>query len=451
VKHLIYIGTLALIVLFMSCTGSKKYFKAAEKMEKMGLVDDAAEFYFQSLQRKPTNVEARLKLKEVGQKHTSGMASEFFRNFNTQQNEASLESYERMKDFVDRCSVLNVQMDYPKAYDEDYQKAVENYCSKNYHQASVLVNQKKYSEALTYISKINRYNKEYKNTPQLSIIATCEPLYQTAINNLQNKNYAPAIQALSGITAKTDNYKDTRDLLEMATAQNTKNFILFEPKSSGNLLVRGIEAKLYSQMNEAAADAMSNVKVINNSPFQQTPEAFDFSKSTNVDLIQAIRKATGADYFYFYTVNNAKEFDTGLSKTQKKGFQEVRTRKNDTLVIVEYNPFTYNLVKGQRGVSYDYNYRIINSLNSQIVASQTKTMQSTDAIEYQEFNQAFKGNINNLYPYNPQQTALSAQYNARSWRAAFSARNTLKSMDELKSDVYNQNIKLFINSTSTLK
>lgn len=417
----------------------------------MGLVNDAAEFYFQSLQRKPTNVEARLKLKEVGQKHTSGMASEFFRNFNTQQSEPTLESYERMKDFVDRCAALNVQMDYPKAYDEDYQKTVEAYCSKNYHQASVLVNQKKFSEALPYISKVNRYNKEYKNTAQLSIIATCEPLYQTAINNLQNKNYAPAIQALTAITLKTDKYKDTRDLLEMANAQNTKHLMLFEPKTSGNALAQAIESKLYNQMNEAASEKMTQVKLINNSPFQQTPEAFDFSKSTNVDLIQAIRKATGADYFYFYSVSNAKEYDTGLNKTQKKGFQEVRTRKNDTLVVVEYKPFTYNLVNGKRGMSYDFTYKIIQSLNSQIVSTQTKNIQIADAVEYQEFTQAFKGNINTLYPYNPQQTALTAQYNAKAWRASFSARNTLKTMDELRTELYDQNIKLFMQSTSTLK
>jgi len=450
-KTLIHISSLALALLLFSCTGSKKYFKAAEKMEKMGLVNEAAEFYFQSLQRKPTNVEARLKLREVGQKYTSGMASEFFRNFNTQQNEPTLESYERMKDFVDRCASLKVQMDYPKSYDEDYQKTVENYCSKNYHQASVLVNQKKYKEALTYISKVNRYNKEYKNTAQLSIIATCEPLYQSAINNLQNKNYAPAIQALSAISLKSENYKDTRDLLQMANAQSTKYFMLFEPKSSGTALAKSIESKLFLQMNEAAVDKMNNVKVINNSPFQQTPEAFDFSKSTNIDLIQAIRKASGADYFYFYHVSNAKEFDSGLNKTAKKGFQEFRTRKNDTLVIVEYKPFNYNLVKGQRSVSYDFNYKIINSLNSQIVSTQTKTIKSADAVEYQEFTQAFKGNINSLYPYNPQQTALNAQYNAKSWRSSFSARNTLKSMEELRKEIYDQNIQLFINTTTTLK
>jgi hypothetical protein len=85
------------------------------------------------------------------------------------------------------------------------------------------------------------------------------------------------------------------------------------------------------------------------------------------------------------------------------------------------------------------------------MASQTKNMQSADAVEYQEFAQPFKNNINNLYPYNPQQTAITAQYNAKTWRNSFSARNTLKSQEELKTDVFNQNIKLFISSTSSMK
>jgi hypothetical protein len=108
-------------------------------------------------------------------------------------------------------------------------------------------------------------------------------------------------------------------------------------------------------------------------------------------------------------------------------------------------------VKAQRSVSYDFSFKIINAQNSQIVASQTKNIQSADAVEYQEFAQPFKSNINSLYPYNPQQTAITAQYNAKAWRNAFSARNTLKSQEELKTDVYNQNIKLFISSSASMK
>lgn len=450
-KKALHTLVVLLLVFFAACTGSKKYFKAAERLEKQGLVNEAAEFYFQSLQRKPTNVEARIKLKEVGQKYTSSLASEFFRNFNTQQLEPSLESFERMKDFVDRSAALNVQLDYPKAYEEDYHKTKETYCLKNYNQAAVLVNQKKYSEALGYIKKVKRYNPNFKNTPQLEVVAICEPLYQNAINNLESKNYGNALQALSSISAKTDNYKDSKDLLEMASAQHNKTFILFEPTNSGTGLEKEIAGNLYSNFSQAALDKSANAKIINNSPFQNTPSSMDFTKSTNVDMIQAIRKATGADYFYFYTISNAKQSNTGLSKKQFTGYQEVKTRKNDTLVITEYNPFNYTLVKAQESFSYDFNFKLINAYSNQIVASQQKNIVSSDAVEYQEFVRAFKGNINTLYPYNPLQTSAIGQYNPKSWRGLFSARKDLKSMDELKTDVSNQNIKFFTSTLAGMK
>lgn len=437
-------------IFIISCTGSKKYFKAAEKLEKQGLVNEAAEFYYQSLQRKPTNVDARIKLKEVGQKYVSSLASDFFRNYNTQQFESSLESYERLKDFSDRTDALNVQLDYPKTYEEDYQIAKESYCLKNHHQAALLVNQKKFKEALTYITKVNKYNRSYKNIAQLEIIATCEPLYQSAILNLESKNYAYALQSLSAITLKTDNYKDSKELYEMASAQNLKTFILFEPAPSNNSASKQIETELYSNFNQAALEKLTSVKIINNSPFQNTSASMDFSKSTNVDMIQAIRKATGADYFYFYGILNANNYNSGLSKTQYKGFQEVKTRKNDTLVITEYIPFNYYNVKAQSKISYDFQYKLINAYTNQLVSTQVKSVQSSDAIEYQEFQHTFKGNVNTLYPNNPQQGALS-NLNARSWRNLFTARNTLKSSEELKADAYSQTVKLFVSSTNSMK
>src|SRR6185369_1955105 len=131
---------LFVLTVFASCTGSKKYFKAAEKLEKQGLVNEAAEYYLESLQRKPTNVEARIKLKDVGQKCVSNMASDFFRNYNTNQLEASLESFERLKTFSGKTSALNVVLDYPKQYEEDYQKAVDTYLAKNHNLAYAMVN-----------------------------------------------------------------------------------------------------------------------------------------------------------------------------------------------------------------------------------------------------------------------------------------------------------------------
>lgn len=446
-----HILLLSALLALTGCNGSRKYFKAAERLEKQGLIADAAEYYLESLQRKPTNVKARIKLKEVGQKHVSGLASDFFRNYNTQQTEASLESYEKLKSFYDRAAALQVELDYPRSYGEDYQKTIDIFCVKNYNQASVLVNQKKYAQALPYIYSIKKYNATYKNVPQLEIVSVCEPLYQNAINSLENKNYSSALVFLSGISQKTDNYKDSKELLELASNQQTKSFILFQPRPSADNSDRAIQEYLYNNFSQLALQKLSMVKIINNTPFQNAPGATDLNNSSNVDLIQAIRKATGADYFYLYTVSNRRESSPAVSKTPLKGYQEIKTRKNDTLTITEYKTFDYNTVKAQRSYSYDFNYKIINAYSNQIVSSQTQTMGSQDAVEYQEFARNFTGNINSLFPYNPQQTAQMAQYNPRNWRAGFSARNSLKTFEELKNEAHNKTFNLFISSAASMK
>ena len=450
-KHYIFILLISIIVA-VACTGTKKYFKAAERLEKQGLVNEAAEYYLESLKRKPTNVEARIKLKNVGQKYMSNLASEFFRNYNTQQLEASLETYEKLKEFDNSTSALDVRLDYPKTYDEDYQKAVTTFCEKNYDKAHLLVNQKKYGEATIYLARVQKYNSTYKNTKQLDVIATCEPIYQNAINSMEAKNYSAALNLLETIKAKSEDYKDSKDLLELATAKQTKSFILFEPSPSGDNSEKNVETELYYNFSQTAQQRFSSPKIINNILFENNSGRVpDLNKTDNIDLIQAIRKVTGADYFYVFDVTNKREFNSGINKTSQRGYQEVKTKKNDTLIITEYKAFDYNLVKAQRAYNFEFKYKIIDAYTNQVIASQTQSLRSQDAVEYQEFLRNFNGNINTLFPYNPQQTAPAAQYNPRGWRNLFSARNDLKLMDDLKKDVFNQTINLFVKSASAMK
>jgi hypothetical protein len=440
---------IALSLIFVACTGSRKYFKAAEKLEKQGLINEAAGYYLEALQRKPTSVDARIKVKGVGQKYVSALSSEFFRNFNTQNYESSLEVFERMKQFHSTAAALDVHLDYPKTYEEDYQKSVESFCAKNYNHAVILVNQKKYNEAVPYLNKVKRYNTSYRNLPQVETVAICEPLYQSAITALENKNYQSALVNLAAIKNKTDNYKDFADLYELASAQQTRSFILFMPKPATDRHEKDVEDILYNNFSQAALQKLQ-VKIINNTPFQNSPHATDLNNSTNIDLIQAIRKATGADYFYVFDVFNRTEYNPGISKVQGKAYQQISTT-HGTVTVTEYRPIEYNIVKGQRAYSYDYKYRIINAYTNQIVASQSQTIRSQDNIEYNEFHRTFNGNMNSLYPYNPGQTPPLGQYNPRNWRNLFSARSNLKSFEELKNEAYNQNLNVFINSASSMR
>lgn len=449
-SRFIHIFILSSTLILVACTGTRKYFKAAEKLEKKGLVNEAAEFYLESLQRKQTNVKTRIKLTEVGQKYVSNLSSEFFREYNTQQYEASLETYEKMKKFNDRAKDLNVVFDYPKTYDEDYQKAVDIYCQKNYDKALMLVNQKSYAEALTYTKRVLKYNKEYKSIQRLEIVAFCEPLYQSAINNLENKNYSAALSLLSNIKTKTEKYKDSPDLFELASARHTKSFILFHPKETGNRAEDEIQEALFNNFSQSAIQKLNNVKIINNSPFQNAPAKLDLNNVNNEDLYQAIRKATGADFFLVFDVQNKREYNSGTTKTPQRGYEEIKTRKNDTLVITEYKSFNYNTVKAARSFSYEFKYKLINAYSNQIVSSEVKMIQEKDEIEYQELGSKAV-NLNKTYPYNPDVTPAIGRYNPTQWRKSFSARTNLKTYDELKNEANEQAVKVFVNVATRMR
>jgi len=285
----------------------------------------------------------------------------------------------------------------------------------------------------------------------LDIISICEPLYQSAIFQLENKNYAGALSLLNKIKDKSDSYKDLKDLLELSIAQQTKSFMIFQPKANSDVSEKSIEEYLYSNFNQIALQKFNGVQIINNTPFQNATGSLDFNNNTNVDLIQAIRKATAADYFYTFDVTNKRENNSGLSKKSFTGFQEIKVRKNDTTIITEYKPIDYNLVKAQRAFSYDFNYKLINSKTNQIIVSLSQNIKAQDAVEYQEFQKTISGNNNSFYPYNPQQTAVAAQYNPRSWRALFNARTNLKSFDDLKNEAFNQTFTLFTGMASKIK
>ncbi len=449
-KAVKFIFCLTLFAVLTACSGSRKYFKAAERLEKQGLVQEAADYYLVALQRKPTNVDARIKLKEVGQKYVSSLSSEFFRNFNTQQIETSLEVFERLKEFTSRCTALNVQLDYPRAYEDDYKVCVDQFLNKNYNQAYLLVNQKKYFEALPYLKKVEKYNPTFKNTQQLEIIATCEPLYQNAVNNLSTKNYAAALSLLSQIKVKTDNYKDSRDLLMLATEQQSRSFILFEPKPALTEGEKQIQNYLYDNFRQTALE-FKNVTILNNTPFQSAPQNADLNSAGNVDLVQAIRKATGADYFYVFTISNRREYTPSLTRVAAKAFLEVVKRINDSTTVTEYKPVDYTTVKGSRTFSYDFRYTIINAYSNQVISSQTQQIRVADAIEYNEFARPFTSNINSLFPYNPQVVPVLGRYNPRTFRNNFTARKDLRSFDDLKNEAYTQNVQVFINTASQMK
>jgi hypothetical protein len=184
------------------------------------------------------------------------------------------------------------------------------------------------------------------------------------------------------------------------------------------------------------------------------PGAGDISNAGNIDLIQAIRKATGADYFYVYDVSNKKEVETPPTKVSSICYEKF-TVKKDTLFVTEYKPMTYNQVKAKRTYSYDFKYKVIDALTHQVLSARNENNMTSDNIDYYEFVKPARNItggytpsyiVSNYFPYNPLLTNPVNQYNPSAWRAGFSNRKELKSISSLKNETDKKVISLFTNT-----
>lgn len=209
---------------------------------------------------------------------------------------------------------------------------------------------------------------------------------------METKNYANALIPLSQIKTKTENYKDFKELYDLAISEQTKYFILIEPKISAYSKEKEIEEYLFNNFTQLAAQKFTSINLINNTAFGCSTIKNDlFTSSNSIDVIEAIRKATGTDFFYTYEVLNKKELNNDPIVKSYTAYEQVTTVKNLNQIVTEYFPVNYHLVKGSRSYSYDFKYKIINAFSNQIVSSQTQNISNEDAIEYNELQKKLAG------------------------------------------------------------
>lgn len=426
----ILISFIALLVI--ACSGSKKYFKAAAKLEKKGLVNEAAEFYLESLKRNIKNTDARIKLKEVGQKYMDFLSSQFFREYTTNEYESSIQTFEKLLDFKDRSSALGVELSYPSAYKEDYQSAIDFYVEENYNKGLNIYKQKKYKEALPYFEKAEKYRPEYKKLQTYHITAHSEPLYQSIVLDVQNKNYQKALQNIYQIYKVTDHYKDVKEIEEICLSSLSTNVLIFKPQLTNQNFRINLDNELTTQIlnNLLNNSHLNYIKLKEDNTFG----IFYYDAIENTpDLLRAIAKATNSDYFLSVSVNNKQVISPPPQSKQLVAYQEFITKVGEN-ILKEFKQVPYNNIKVQKSFSFNLNYKIVKTQNLQTVISQALPIQATEQKEYNEFVYKPTADIRNFYPYNPVTTPPFSQHNPKAWRELFFVNKQLKSDDELKQE-----------------
>lgn len=429
-----FIITVLGFLVLVSCSGAKRYYKQGIKYEESGMIDMAAEMYLNAIKSKPTYIDARIKLKDIGQRHVAQLSTNFFKNYSTQDYEACLENFTKLKSYCEQSQSFEIQLDYPKSYDDDYSVALEAFSEDQYVKSKQWLRKKRYPDALQHIQKIRKFNPQFKNTEELFVIASCEPQYQTAVLMLGQKKYELAIQALQTIKTVTTDYKDYSDLYDLTVLKLQKRILVLPKNTKAS---SESETQLYQSFLSISSPTL---EFINEPTFLKSASQLELHQNV-------LAQATGASHIVLYSVSDFNQNTIGPRRTSYTAYQEYRYKKNDQ-IFTDYNPVSYANVRGERYLQYKFEYSIYDNRQNRSVESKSESIKASDIIEYNEFDGQYQGNINQLYRNRPTGNIVLGE---GVWRNLFSARNKFLSYEALKQQAFDKNKTSFTSIINRIK
>lgn len=204
---------LALALLGLSsCKTANSLVKKGIKFEESGLFADAAEFYYQALLKKQTNIDAKIGLQRCGQQVVETKLNAFENVYVSGDNERAVELYQNTDSYYKRMKRVGVELVIPNEYTQQYEDAKNVFINEKYAEGSKYLEQENFKGAADAFQQIVALKADFKDTRTKLQIAICEPLYRTAVSLMNNGHFRSAYATIEQIQKKYDTYKDIIDL-----------------------------------------------------------------------------------------------------------------------------------------------------------------------------------------------------------------------------------------------
>jgi hypothetical protein len=438
---------LSVILLVAGCA-SKRYTKKAVKFEEAGLYDDAAEYYYQAVKKKDSNVEAKLGLRKTGQITLDRKLADFTQAYKQTDYKKAVYNYLEAEKYYNKIKIVNVDLDFPDYYKEYYEEAKGDYLNKKYADGVDKLNREDFSAALTVLEEIRTIDANYKDVNDLYITAKYEPMYRDANQYLENGMYRKAYYTFETIINGAGNYKQSVALKNEAQEKGTIT-VLVSDISYASFKYRAVSNKLTSEIKSE----LSRLK----NPFLKIiePSSLDINLYENGQMNMQAANLAGIDAVLTGVVNNYTAINGGIIKEEKKGYlKEVTKTKNaegEEIEKVKYYKTTYYEYKQNNKATLSMSFKLISTEDHTVLASDVFNKTNSDDMHYAEY----KGDKNKLIPgywrYKDRGSEEDVQHDNKNdinkLHNLLKADKDIKSAQELLNELINQSVK---NVTNTI-
>lgn len=426
IKSIILIITSSLFLTF--CTTSNGLTKKGEKLEQAGNIELAADYFYNAVRIKNSNIDALAGLKRAGQQTLQKKLQKFNQYYSQNDLKNAVYSYTDAKKYFDKVGALKVELNIPPFTTEDYETAKEKYLANLYDEANENLDAEEFKQAEILFMEINKFDSDYKDVNSLSNFSKVEPLYRNALEAFQNEKYRVAYDNCIKIEKLESNYKD----VEMI-----KNDALEFGIQTVTVTSEGKYADIANSLKEYSSSSITKlndpfIKIVARENLNQILQEQQLSISGIVDENSATKAGNllGVKYMIVTSVLDYNASRKPVTYKSYSGFESYSVKYKDkegkTRYRTMYKPVTYKIYNGRNEVSISTKYKLIDLSTGEILMNEVINKKEISEVKYISYN----GNPKNLrFALNGAANNSSSSKNEI--RRMANGNKNLKSIDQL--------------------
>lgn len=392
-----------LILLVLTGCASKKFTKRGEKFEEAGLYTDAAEYYYQAVKRKGSNLDAKIGLRKNGQLVLDQKLSDFNKAYVQGDYKKSVYDYISAEDYYYKVKAVGVNLEFPEKNKEYYQEAKDEYLTVRYSDGIDKLHREDFTAAKKVFEEIISIDPNYKDAKDQFYVAQYEPMYREAVQWLENDLYRKAYYQFETILTATGQYKQALVLKEEAQEKATLHILVSNFSKASNK---------YREVASSITNKIKGTLSSTDNPFLKIidPQLLNAKLYENGRVNMEAANLAGIDAVLTGKIEKVSEIVGRKSKKVQTGYlRESRIVKNEAGEDVEkkyYNKTTYEEYSLQNSADLDVSYKLVSTENNEILVSDMVTLGKSDKAHYA----IFEGDIKKLVPgYYKSKTSNSSE------------------------------------------
>ena len=433
---------IALTLILGGCA-SKRYVKKASLLENSGLYADAAENYFNSLERNINNIDAKLGLQRTGQLVLDDKIEQFKSQYQSGNDKEAVYAFRGAESYLKKLQGVGIKLIFPEEQKAYYGEVKDSYLNKLYGEAVKALSLEEFAAAEKQFDEILKINASYKDAKGKWTIAKYEPLYRQGNEQMQNKMYRSAYFTFSSIVKGAKTYENSVELMNKSLDEakvtiyvSSVNTNYSSYKSMANQLsnkvvrgINGIKSPLYEVVGSGKATQSST------NAFSMAYE-YDRTKGVANSKARPISKAVFESDLQKYIKNEGT-----LLKTEKHGYlkreveytdEETKLKKTKTVYDkVKYYEFTLT-----RKVGLTVGYSMKRTDRDELPIYDSFNKEEVDQLHYAQFEGDYKMLVPGTWKYMSKKSDSDKVFDdtnsVNRLRALFKANKTARSISEME-------------------